>query len=67
MNPEHMTPIKCSLCGEPLDINNIYPGSLCWSCWNCTSSIRQAVAYDSKRFSDKYCCSIRDINKEEIK
>lgn len=63
MNPEHMTPIKCSLCGEPLDINNIYPGCLCWSC----SSTQRAIAEDSKRFSDKYCCSICDINKEEIK
>ena len=37
MNPEYMTPVKCNLCGEPLGVNNMYPGGLCEHCFWSTS------------------------------
>lgn len=45
MNPEHTTPVKCGLCGEPLGINTMYPRGLCWQCFWATSLISNGMMF----------------------
>ena len=70
MNPEHMTPIKCDLCGEPLGINNMCPGGLCEKCFWATSLISNGMMFKEnatkQELNNLYGCGgfVKEINNE---